>query len=123
MLTFLSHHRFFPIGYSAFGSDGEFKEKAAQLFYDISDTLSEKYADLGDNFFVDATDESLVMKVKNSNFLLSRQTPNHQIWFSTPISGSLKFDFDSDARKWICTKNKRLDLNSCLENEISLSLK
>ena len=78
-------------GFNAFKNDSDFKEKVADIFYDLADQFSAKYESMGDSFLVDAQDESLALTAKQKQILLSRQTPSHQIWVATPLSGSLPF--------------------------------
>ncbi len=42
----------------------------------------------------------------NTIFILSKQTPNQQIWFSSPISGPARFDYMEELNIW---KNKHND--------------
>lgn len=38
-------------------------------------------------------------------FVLNKQTPNQQIWLSSPISGPLRYDFSYDARAWVNSRD------------------
>jgi frataxin len=116
MLT-LGFSRFIT-GFHAFANDGEYKAKVAEILFDLADHFSAKYEKLGDEFAVDAQEESLLLATKGRQFLLSRQTPSRQIWFSAPLSGSLKFDYDNVAQNWIDHKQPSIDLKSSLEKEI-----
>ena len=115
--------RFFAKGIAAFSNDGEFKSKVADTFYDLADFFSAKYEKLGDSFIIDAQDDSLSFHTQKHDILCSRQTPNRQIWVSSPVSGSLKFEYDSNKEKWIDTKDEKLDINQSLLNEVEKTLK
>ena len=113
MLTLSNHHclsifsRFFTCGYQAFQNDADFKAKTADALYDIADKLSQKYESKGDDFIVTAQDDQVNVSMPHNTMLLSRQMPSRQIWVSSPISGSLKFDYDNEKDKWYDHKSKQ----------------
>lgn len=123
MLSVTSSLRHFTRGYKAFKSDEEFKGKASEIFYELADSFGIKYEPLGDDFLVDAQDDSLKLSTDKSEVLLSRQTPGRQIWVSTPVSGSLKFDYDTDEAKWFDTKEVHVDLKKKIEEEVGSIIK
>ncbi|GLC70207.1 hypothetical protein PLESTF_000937900 [Pleodorina starrii] len=53
---------------------------------------------------------------KHGTFVVNKQTPNRQIWLSSPVSGPFRFDY-VDGR-WIYNRDRR-DLVRQLEQEIS----
>ena len=123
MLSPYHFKRFFAKGMAAFPNEAEFKSKVADTFYDLADFFSSKYEKLGDSFIIDAQDDSLSFHTTKHDILCSRQSPNRQIWVSSPVSGSLKFEYDSDSNKWVDTKDDKLDLNQSLINEVEKTLK
>lgn len=122
MLSFRKFARFLT-GFNAFQNEAEFKAKVADAMYDLADYFSAKYESKGDEFIVDAQDDSLSMNIKGYQILASRQTPSRQIWVATPVSGSLKFDYDSDKQAWVETKNTSMILTDCLQKEVLEVLK
>ena len=38
-------------------------------------------------------------------FVLTKQTPNLQIWLSSPVSGPLRYDFGPDAATWVNSRD------------------
>ncbi|PWA02800.1 hypothetical protein BB558_001052 [Smittium angustum] len=42
----------------------------------------------------------------NKVYVLNQQPPNRQIWLSSPISGPKRFEYDSETKLWISTKNE-----------------
>lgn len=123
MLSLSNFKRCYPRGMKAFNNDESFKSKVADTFYDLADFFSSKYEKLGDSFIIDAQDDSLTFHTIKHDILCSRQTPNRQIWVSSPASGSLKFDFDSDIGKWFDTKDDKLELSQSLIDEVEKTLK
>ena len=112
----------FVKGYNAFKTDNDFKEKAAEMLYSLADHFSAKYESLGDDFIVDCQDDAMKLTMKRMQLLASRQTPSHQIWVAAPVSGSLKFDFDSDSNTWFEHRDET-ELQQCLEKEVEAVLK
>ncbi|CAN7992817.1 unnamed protein product, partial [Ixodes hexagonus] len=53
-------------------------------------------------------------------FVINKQTPNRQIWLSSPLSGPKRYDFVDD--KWIY-KHDGVPLHRLLAEEISVLLK
>lgn len=123
MLSVSIFKRCFTRGIKAFSNDTNFKSKVADTFYDLADFFSSKYEKLGDSFIIDAQDDSLIFHTTKHDILCSRQAPNRQIWVSSPASGSLKFEYDSDLGKWFDTKDDKLDLSQSLIDEVDKTLK
>lgn len=114
--------RFLPRGFNAFTSEADFKSKVADTLFELADIFSLDYEKLGDSFIIDVQDDSLSLHTLKHDILCSRQTPNREIWVSTPISGSLKFDYDSDVDQWLDTKDSGVDLKKSLHDEIERTL-
>jgi frataxin-like iron-binding protein CyaY len=110
--------RSFAIGFNAFKTDGEFKAKAAEVFYAIGDLLTAKYESVISDFAVDAQDDSLTINAAGKQFLLSRQGPARQIWVASPRQGSVKFDFDTDEEKWIDQKRPTVELSEFVQADV-----
>lgn len=51
-------------------------------------------------------------------YVINKQTPNRQIWLSSPISGPKRYDYDSERKAWINTRDGH-DLASLLDVEIA----
>lgn len=63
----------------------------------------------------------LTASVDNENtYVINKQTPNRQIWLSSPISGPKRFDYV--ANEWIDTRTK-VELRRFLSDELSHLLK
>ena len=39
--------------------------------------------------------------VEDQSYVINKQTPNKQIWLSSPISGPFRFDFDTATERWL----------------------
>ncbi|KAG2330784.1 hypothetical protein Bca52824_001964 [Brassica carinata] len=78
----------------------------------INDLL-EKIEDYGDNvlqidgFDIDYGNEVLTLKLGSlGTYVMNNQTPNRQIWMSSPVSGPSRFVWDRDATAWILSANR-----------------
>ena len=55
---------------------------------------------------------------EEGTYVINKQTPNQQIWLSSPISGPARFDFCSEKRAWIYSHTGE-SLHELLNREIS----
>ncbi|CAA0837126.1 Frataxin- mitochondrial [Striga hermonthica] len=85
--------------------------------------LLEKLEEYGDSVEVDGYDvdygnEVLTLKLGDlGTYVINKQTPNRQIWMSSPVSGPSRFDWDQDSRSWIYRRTKQ-ELLKLLETEL-----
>ena len=90
---------------------------------DISDKylahLADQLDELGekiDDFNCDYSSGILTFNVDKNRYVLNKQPPNKQIWWSSPISGPLRFDYDGNL--WFNKHNQIL--SELLHNEWNL---
>ncbi|KAL1188384.1 Frataxin [Cardamine amara subsp. amara] len=108
-----------PIDYSSVLQEDEFHRLAN---FTIDDLL-EKIEDYGDTVQIDGFDidygnEVLTLKLGSlGTYVLNKQTPNRQIWMSSPVSGPSRFDWDRDANAWIYRRTEA-NLHKVLEEEL-----
>lgn len=107
------------IDYSTLLQENEFHRIANSTIHH----LLEKLEEFGDNLEVDGFDvdygnEVLTLKLGASGtYVLNKQTPNRQIWLSSPVSGPSRFDWDQDAQAWVYRRTKA-NLVKLLEGEL-----
>ncbi|KAK6918941.1 Frataxin/CyaY [Dillenia turbinata] len=75
----------------------------------------------------DSTIQDLLEKLENQvltlklgslgTYVLNKQTPNRQLWLSSPVSGPSRFDWDHNAQAWIYRRT-RANLVEVLESEL-----
>nr|XP_023019183.1 frataxin homolog, mitochondrial [Leptinotarsa decemlineata] len=58
---------------------------------------------------------------KYGTYVINRQSPNKQIWLSSPTSGPKRYDYIAEGSCWIYKYDKRT-LHQLLEDEISIIL-
>ncbi|KAI4334050.1 hypothetical protein L6164_018787 [Bauhinia variegata] len=107
------------IDYRSVLQEDEFQRLADSTIHD----LQEKFEDYGefvdvDGFDIDYGNDVLTLQLGNlGTYVLNKQTPNRQIWLSSPVSGPSRFDWDQDAKAWIYRRNKS-NLYKVLESEL-----
>ncbi|KAM7495165.1 hypothetical protein LguiB_029774 [Lonicera macranthoides] len=71
-----------------------------------------------DGFDIDYGNQVLTVKLGClGSYVLNKQTPNRQIWMSSPVSGPSRFDWDRSSQAWIYRRNKAY-LLEVLESEL-----
>lgn len=50
-------------------------------------------------------------------WVLNKQTPNRQIWWSSPLSGPLRFEYDPALQQWVTTRGRK-ELFTLLAEEV-----
>lgn len=99
-----------------------------RLADDILHGLHEKIDEFGDDLEVDGFDSDFsdgVLTIRlgqNGTYVLNKQTPNRQIWLSSPLSGPARFDWMDEVQKWFYAR-KGVELVQLLEKELSFLLK
>ncbi|KAJ0446734.1 putative ferroxidase [Helianthus annuus] len=107
------------IDYSALLQEDEFHKLADATIQDLLEKI-EEYGDSVDidGFDIDYGNQVLTVKFGSlGTYVLNKQTPNRQIWMSSPVSGPSRFDWDRTAEVWIYRRTKAKLLET-LENEI-----
>jgi frataxin len=91
---------------------------------DMLDQLQEKIETFGEEldiegFEVDYSDGVLTVKLgSKGTYVINKQTPNRQIWLSSPISGPARFDWHGLEHVWVYRRTKA-QLLPLLEEELS----
>lgn len=107
-------------------SCAEFKQQSEHVldylcnaFEDLSDRC-----DLGPDYDVSYSDGVLTIKFgsRHGTYVLNKQTPNRQIWLSSPKSGPKRYDYNPSNGSWIY-RHDQSDLFKLLSSEISEILK
>ncbi|XP_019104940.2 frataxin, mitochondrial isoform X2 [Beta vulgaris subsp. vulgaris] len=108
-----------PIDYRSVLQEDEFHRLADSTIHHLLEKL-EEYGDTVevDGFDVDYGNEVLTLKLGElGTYVVNKQTPNRQIWLSSPVSGPSRFDWDPASQAWIYRRNKAT-LSGILESEL-----
>ncbi|XP_030459427.1 frataxin, mitochondrial [Syzygium oleosum] len=107
------------IDYRSLLQEDEFHRLADSTIHD----LQEKFEDYGDDVEIDGFDidygnDVLTLKIGElGTYVLNKQTPNRQIWLSSPVSGPSRFDWDQESQSWVYRRTKA-NLLKVLETEL-----
>ncbi|MCD7467585.1 hypothetical protein HAX54_005106 [Datura stramonium] len=107
------------IDYRSLLQEDEYHRRANATIHDLLDKL-EEYGDSVDidGFDVDYGNEVLTLKLGNlGTYVINKQTPNRQIWMSSPVSGPSRFDWDEKCQGWMYRRTKA-NLEKVLEDEL-----
>ncbi|XP_073005535.1 frataxin, mitochondrial [Typha latifolia] len=94
--------------YQSMMPEDEFHSLADDTIHD----LQEKFEEYGDSLQIDGYDVDYgnhVLTLKLGNFgtyVINKQTPNRQIWVSSPVSGPSRFDWDLTTKAWVYRRTK-----------------
>ena len=113
----LGAHRLGAAPASRAGSSGAPPpELPLELYHDLCDrTLEgvqevyEEFADAAPQHQMDIEYASGVLNVTlgaHGTFVLNKQTPNLQIWLSSPVSGPLRYDFCPATAGWVNSRDR-----------------
>lgn len=80
----------------------------------LSDKLLDKYEVIEDS---NVRDGVLEIKTTTGTFVLNKQAPLLQLWYSSPISGPHHYDYDTETKRWKSDKDKH-DLQEKMEREL-----
>ncbi|PKU87974.1 Frataxin, mitochondrial [Dendrobium catenatum] len=100
-------------------SEDEFHRVADSTLYNLQEKF-EEYGDSiqSDGFDIDFGNQVLTLKLGNlGTYVINKQTPNRQIWLSSPVSGPSRFDWDQTHKAWVYRRTKA-NLLSLLEDEV-----
>mmetsp|Transcript_7092 Transcript_7092/g.8117 ORF Transcript_7092/g.8117 Transcript_7092/m.8117 type:complete len:192 (-) Transcript_7092:1090-1665(-) len=100
--------------------EGEFHDIADECLEGLEPALEvlDQYVE-GDDFDVVYSQGVLTLDLgEYGSWVLNKQTPNRQIWWSSPISGPKRYRFDFESRRWINTRDGH-DMLELLMKEIA----
>ncbi|KAH7422250.1 hypothetical protein KP509_13G099100 [Ceratopteris richardii] len=97
----------------------EFHKLADELLH----YLQEKFDELGEEndiegFDIDHAEGVVTIKLGAfGTYVINKQTPNRQVWLSSPVSGPARFDWDKEQCHWIYKRTK-VEILKLLEKEV-----
>jgi len=83
----------------------QFSREAEELLQQLGDQVYDTFQGRTD-VDVEFSQGVLTLRFPNGTFVLNTQTPNRQIWLSSPLSGPARYYYDLDTGKW---RNSRDD--------------
>ena len=117
---------------SAFaGSDAEYNKLVDEELNRIEGALDEVADDVDNLDYNIASGVLSINMGSKGSYVINKQSPNKQIWWSSPISGPKRFEYDVNTTKWYevgemdGVKNTRKvneDINALLTKELKTLL-
>ena len=100
-----------------FSSENEFNDEADAFLEDLLSDV-EVLEDHLEDFDAEYSQGVLNVSLgEHGNYVLNKQRPNMQIWWSSPVSGPKRFEFDGQA--WMSTRGGE-NLIDLLREELSI---
>jgi frataxin len=103
-------------------------DRTLEELHDGLHAIEEKLEDAEINLSQGVLNIDLGEDFRGKIWVINKQTPNRQIWWSSPVSGPRRYEFNGSiesinkksplSSQWICTKNKNEDLWNKLNSEI-----
>jgi frataxin len=90
-----------------FQSEAEFHPVADETLDVIQDVMDEIFRDIGgdeEDMEVSVASGVLTMSLPpHGTWVINKQTPNRQLWWSSPISGPRRYEYENG--KWVYTRS------------------
>lgn len=101
-------------------SEGEFHAVADEELEEIHDAVEEALEEgFEEDFDCNMAQGVLNIVVSDrGTWVINKQSPNQQIWWSSPISGPMRFEYDSGKERWVNTRDGKTALRSILSAEM-----
>jgi frataxin len=104
-------------------------DRALEELYDGLGTVEAKLDDCDITLSQGVLNVSLGDEYPGKSWVINKQTPNRQIWWSSPLSGPRRYEFEGLVSQmdttlpastyWRCTKDRKEDLWNKMKEEIS----
>jgi len=92
-------------------------KSAKQSLETLLGLIQEKYSDID----VDLIDNVLNIETSNDKVLIvNLHEPTSQIWYSSPISGAVHFQFEESKNIWVSTRDELQEFPKMVLDEINL---
>ena len=97
-------------------NDSKFLVLADATLKKIEEMIEDDFKDF---FEIDYQDGVLTILLENEDeYVLNRHLPQHQIWLSSPISGTYYFNYNLDECIWVTSQKEIFYLFVFLKNEL-----
>ena len=100
-----------------FESESEYHNVADETLEIIQDTVEEVMEDAGLEAEINFASGVLTMTFPEGTYVINKQTPNQQVWWSSPISGPRRYEYDETVEKWVFTREESITLGESLKEE------
>lgn len=105
-----------------FHSEAQYHAVADETLESIQDSLDDLFELKGNDEEVEVSLSSGVLTIAmppHGTWVLNKQTPNRQLWWSSPLSGPRRYEYDEDQGLWYFTRSDNVEsLGEALKEEI-----
>jgi len=82
----------------------EYDDICDELFEKLETTLLElENTDV--DFDSDYSQGVLTMRLNGKTWVINKQSPNRQVWWSSPYSGPKRYGYDRETKQWLNTRD------------------
>jgi len=107
-----------PILRRSFQTESEYHPVADQALDSIQDCIDDALETTSIEYEITLASGVLTLVLPpHGTWVINKQTPNQQIWWSSPLSGPKRFEYDEKDKVWFSTKDG-LSLGPLLVQEI-----
>ncbi|GBG28481.1 Frataxin, mitochondrial [Hondaea fermentalgiana] len=91
-------------------SENQFEQLVGELFHELESTFDElaMQAEDATGELCEATAMQDVVEVNLGNlgvWVMNKQTPNRQVWLSSPVSGPKRYRYEASNQTWVNTRD------------------
>ena len=99
-----------------FQTEGEYHRVADETLETIQDVVEETLEEAGVDAEVTLASGVLTLSLPpHGTYVINKQTPNQQIWWSSPVSGPRRYEYSGDG--WVLTRDASIKLGDSLREE------
>jgi frataxin len=88
-----------------FQSEADFHNVADETLEDILDAVEELFEDREEVEVSCASGVLTIVFPPHGTWVINKQTPNKQIWWSSPLSGPRRYEYSDQRGKWVYTRS------------------
>jgi len=99
-------------------SEGEFEDLAENLLAGLESAIDRASLQLNPEEVSSSYGVLTIDLGKRGIWVINKQTPNKQIWWSSPVSGPRRFRYDTTDKKWHWTRDEKVTLDGLLSKEL-----
>lgn len=100
-----------------FENESEYHHVADETLETIQDVVEEAMENAGLEAEISLASGVLTMSFPQGTYVINKQTPNRQVWWSSPISGPRRYEYDEADGKWVFTREESITLGESLKEE------
>ena len=103
-----------------FQTEGEYYKVADETLETIQDTVERALENAGVEAEIALASGvlTIVLPPPHGTYVINKQTPNRQLWWSSPISGPRRYEYNPETKLWVYTRDGEIGLGESLKEEL-----